>query len=172
MIVLGIDPGARTGLALYGTNDANRPQLIDAVSIDWGETGQEVKDRLKLWQKIIPHLDLVAVEIPRQGGALFRHGRAIPSQMGKALKMARNVGACYAKAESLAGYCEGLGLKVVRKEPASGGTKRGVTAETWKAIFPEFQRQTSEHSRDAALLARRVWDAARFMARIEDGKGA
>lgn len=168
MIVLAVDPGARTGLALYGkVNSGGLPFLHKAMTLSWSHPGNEVKAQLRAWAELW-HPDLVAVEIPRQRGAIFQHDRRlIGKTLGAALRMAKNVGECYAKATEIAAFAEGLGLKVVRKEPASGGTKKQNPLPVWRARFPEFRGKTSEHARDAALLAFRVYNAAMFMSRIE-----
>lgn len=161
MMILALDPGAHVGLALYGSTDPRMgPELHLCETYAWGDNGENIKARLRALHAS-HRVDLVAVEIPRQAGALFRHGRDVGG-IGRALKMAKNVGQCAAKAEGLASFCEALGWTVVRKEPATGNTKCQNTPEIWQAKFPEWKSRTSEHARDAALLAQRVYAQARF----------
>ena len=154
MNILAFDPGCETGVALYSG------KLLLCKTLHYGGLGEEVKALVREIARTF-RVDLVAVEVPRAGAAAFGF-RLRGQSPASAAMIARNVGACAAKAEAIAGFCEGLGLKVVRKEPASGGTKRQNPLPIWRARFPEWKARTSQHARDAALLAERVWKQEKF----------
>lgn len=147
MIVIGVDPGAMTGLAVVADG-----QLTDAVTIPWrtapsSEPGAGVKAWLREAREAGQSMKVI-VEVP-VAGYFERRGVSRRGQY----RIAQNVGECRAKAEVIAGFCEGLGYTVIRKSPIRGGTKRAIALATWRAIFKWVGRAPSSHARDAAVLA-------------------
>lgn len=151
MIVLGIDPGHSTGIALYGSDG------LICRTATWGEDGAAVYDILRPLVMLARGADgkndvLAVVEMPAP--AYFPRKKV--SQRTN-YKIAMDVGQCAQKAAMLAGFLRGLGLEVVEQKPLRGGTKRRITVPLWKAMFPEYKGRTSNHARDAAVIAQREY---------------
>ena len=144
-IVIGIDPGAQTGIALIWDG-----VLRHMRTMAWEDGGLAIKSHLAILAETYEsRKPSVVIEIP--GPRFFRReGLSHAAQ----LKISRNVGECKAKAVELAAFCEGLGMKVRRREPIRGGTKRKVTGAMWRGLFKWEWRLPGSHARDAAMLAR------------------
>jgi hypothetical protein len=151
--IIGIDPGSRTGLAFI--RDGKLAKCYTASM-----------DDLNLGLAIValfggPENVLVVIEEPPKG--IFPR----PGQNARAMmRIARNVGQCQARADEIARRAREIGCEVRMMPPIRGGTKRKVTPEAWRAMFPEWTGRTpSNHARDSAMLARR----AAVMEKIQEG---
>ena len=142
MIVIGVDPGARTGFA-----------VVDDGRLVAASTHRAEMAAVALSGHIMEYeVGFVAIEIP--GAGIY----ARPGQNARAMcRIARNVGQCQERAEQLCRMAEQMGCEVVRVHPKRGGTKRAWPATVWRSHFCWVGRMPSNHARDAALLAERVW---------------
>jgi len=160
VIVLGIDPGHSTGIAAYGPLG-----LYWARTITYGEDGAAVLEALRLFvtthqcwnnNRMVP--DVVAV-IEEPAKPYFQ--RQVSQRAN--YRIAGNVGECRAKAHALAGMLRALGVEVKLQAPIRGGTKRRITVPMWTAMFPEYKGRTSNHARDAAVIAQREYQRRKFL---------
>ena len=150
MTVLGIDPGVSTGLALYGPDG-----LSWARTVAYGEDGAAVLAALRT---VLTPETVAVVEQPT--AAYFQ--RRVSQRAN--YRIAGNVGECRAKAHALAGMLRALGVEVQMQAPLRGGTKRRLTPVMWAALFPEYRGRTSNHARDAAVIAQREYQRRKFLA--------
>lgn len=147
MIVIGIDPGAQTGIALL------TPAGVVCRTVSWGADGAAVYAVLRPMVALARGEDGkgdVSAVVETPGPAYF------PRRVNQRAnyKIAMNVGECAAKAAALAGFLRGMGLAVTERRPLAGRTKRRLTVAEWRALFPAYQgRPPSGHARDAACLA-------------------
>lgn len=136
MRIIGIDPGARTGIACYLPSE---DRLLYARTTTFWDAYDEVTQHGT--REVV-----VVVEDPAQIRPVFEHDTRDERQREK---IAQNVGINKAHATLLVEGLERLGYTVRRRRP--GGKK-------WNAKF--FRRitgypgRTSEHARDAARF---VW---------------
>ena len=137
---IGIDPGRKTGLAVW---DAKLSTF-------------ELLDTLDFWQTVdlvttaYPPLSTVLViEDPGMNKPTFGHGEAARR---KREKISRNVGWNQCEAALLIEGFERLGYEVRRVRPqGKKGEKRKWNAAKFRAITG-YTKRTSEHSRDAGML--------------------
>jgi len=132
MIVLGIDPGQRTGLALYISG------TLTSVST---ATPAGALERIR---ELRP--GLVVLEDSREQSAVFSRGVS-PRAM---LKIARNVGEIDHQCRTIVELCAELGIEVVQVSPLRKGAKYGANHMRgmcgWTA-------RSNQHERDAAAVA-------------------
>lgn len=129
MILLGIDPGANTGLALYrdsklvGMRTVTPLLLIDAL------------------RQVCP--DIVVMEDSRLQ-------RAVWHKSPGAIKIARDVGRIDGWCDLIEAACTHMGTDLIKISPKDKGAKLDAVAfqaaTGWKG-------QTNAHERDAAMVA-------------------
>lgn len=129
MIVLGIDPGVNTGLALYrdsklvGMRTVTPLRLIDAL------------------RQVCP--DMVVMEDSRLQGAVWHKSPG-------AVKIARDVGRIDGWCDLIEAACTHMGTDLIKISPKDKGAKLDAVAfqaaTGWKG-------QTNAHERDAAMVA-------------------
>jgi hypothetical protein len=143
MIVIGVDPGCRTGLAV-----SCHRSLVHCSTVDAENAAPALRFLVDRYKP-----DLVAIEIP----GIHIHQRQGLSQHAM-LKIARSVGQLQERAENLAAMCEKAGVKTRRCKPIKGGTKKSMPAEAWRVAYHwgTTRRLPSNHARDAAMLAHRI----------------
>ena len=151
LIVLGIDPGYRTGYCIW-----NGDKILKITTTS--------KDRMFTVLKQIKEEGLVSVvgiEVSTKTHIYQREGvnqRAM-------LRIAQNVGANRAEALRLVGIAMGLGFEVVQMEPKN--TKMDPL------LFQKitgYTKRCSNHARDAYGIARRVYQDYYFKSRIQEAK--
>lgn len=139
MIILGIDPGANTGVATYHGG------------------------KLTSLQTIQPHRIPEIIRATGVGRVVFEDSRLISHMFTTvksrpaALKMARNVGEIDAWCRLITATCEDIGIPAHGISPKSKGAKldakQFATATGWTA-------RSNEHERDGAMVAWRFRSAA------------
>ena len=138
-IILGIDPGVNTGIAIF-----KRGALYTLVTIAPHQIGSFITDSAP---------SRVIFEDSRLTSFMFNQVKSRPA----ALKMARNVGEIDAWCRVITSVCADLRI------PAHGISPAGKGA---KVKAPEFARITgwlaksNEHERDAAMVAFKYRGAA------------
>lgn len=136
MNVIGIDPGAHTGFALW---DAAHLQLRRVESMSIAEAQQEIREAW--WNQT---LDLVIVEDARKR-TFFRRMDILQAKYGAAVR--EGAGSAKREASIWEEFLKILGVPYVMLSPRRTKTKA-----------PRFQLQTgwkgrtNEHARDAAML--------------------
>lgn len=138
MIVLGVDPGAHTGIALF-------------------ENG-----KLLELKTVAPHqihaalLDMAPSRVIFEDSRLQSHTWTQTTNRAASLKMARNVGEIDAWCKLIVGLCETL------KIPAHGISPQGKGAKLDAAKFAEltgWAGKSNQHERDAGIVAWRYRSA-------------
>jgi len=130
--IIGLDPGASTGVAVYIGGKLNRLETIEPWQIP------------KLFDGF--RVDRVVFEDSRLTSFMFT---SVPSRAA-ALKMARNVGEIDAWSKLICAVCEQLNIPAHGISPKQKGAKLDAKA---------FERLTgwtgpsNEHTRDAAAVA-------------------
>lgn len=130
--LIGLDPGASTGVAVYIGGKLNRLETIEPWQIP------------KLFDGF--RVDRVVFEDSRLTSFMFTN---VPSRAA-ALKMARNVGEIDAWSKLICAVCEQLNIPAHSISPKQKGAKLDAKA---------FERLTgwtgpsNEHTRDAAAVA-------------------
>ena len=133
-ILVGIDPGTHTGLALYDAGEA-RLEAVTALPF-W-----EAAERLRAAR---PRVAAVVVEDARRVGLYARHRKLAGPKRDRA---ARSVGMIDRDVALWLDLCRRLGLPVATVEP----TRSKWDAETFRRVTGWTER-TNEHGRDAARL--------------------
>lgn len=136
MIVVGIDPGVNTGLAVWDTSSR---QFLDIRCSGIVDAMDYLRDLQKERQ-----IGLVVFEDARKR-------KWIPREKDLAEFRGRAMGAGSVKRDSAIWeeWCRGYGIDFVATPPRQGMTKwtdlafRGITG---------YDRRTNEHGRDAAML--------------------
>ena len=139
MIILGIDPGANTGVATYHDGKLTSLQTIQPHRIP----------------EIIRATGVgrVVFEDSRLQTHVWKHVTSRPA----ALKMARNIGEIDAWCRLITATCEDIGIPAHGISPKSKGAKldakQFAAATGWTA-------RSNEHERDGAMVAWRFRSAA------------
>lgn len=124
MRVIGIDPGTKTGMAIY---DKKSRSLIDVWITDfWGAYGTILAAK--------EPIDKVIIEVPRCKKNWQGAGAAI------------DVGGIVREAKLLADGIEKLGIVVVRVHP------QGKHDAAYVKKLTGWPKRTNEHTRDAIML--------------------
>jgi len=150
MIVLGLDPGVKTGYALLRETERGRlPEILQHGTVST-EAGDELAPRLKLILDTIDPLvrqaDVAVIEVP----ANITYARSSHA-FGKALNLAsmnlnnRITGA-------IMGQLSLHGVKVVERVSTWNHQNKAGKGAQVLALYRDLGR-TSEHARDAILLA-------------------
>lgn len=147
-MILGIDGGAKTGLALI-----DRGNLIYTKTVKSGD----VLSFLSNLKRIYNYQEAV-IEKPSTKFLYARHftkGNKVLSEGGK-IRLAQNVGMNQQIIKEIVERLESMGIIVLQTQPRRGMSK--WDKEYWKRVFNcgEF-KLPSEHVRDAAILAR-AWE--------------
>lgn len=132
MIVMGIDPGVHTGVAIY------RDARLTALDTFTPYVMPEIFETF--------HPGLVVFEDSRKQSVLWH---AAPNKAAVA-KIARNVGEIDAWCKLIEALCAARGTTVIGLSPKEKGAKKD--AETFARITG-WQSRTNEHERDAGMLA-------------------
>jgi len=134
---LGIDPGSRTGLAVW---DCDREKLLDIRTVAKAEAFDEA---LRLAREHA--VDVILIE--QNKDTVYNRPGQNPRAM---LRIAKNVGQNIAFAEDLARRLRADEFEVELVPPKRDFTKWSLA--TFEAAFGKMGR-VSEHGRDAACLA-------------------
>lgn len=130
--ILGIDPGASTGVAVYIDGKLNRLETIEPWQIPRLFDGFRV--------------DRVVFEDSRLTSFMFT---TAPSRAA-ALKMARNVGEIDAWSKLICAVCEQLNIPAHGISPKQKGAK--LDAKAFERLTG-WTSQSNQHERDAAAVA-------------------
>ena len=149
LIVLGIDPGYRTGYCVW------TGEKIIEISTCKKDKFADILRQFK--QDGI--VTAVGIEVSTRSHIYSRGNLSQPAM----LRIARNIGENKAEAMRLVGLAEGLGFNVVQVEPKN--TK--LDPELFKKITG-YRKRTSSHARDAWVIAKRVYADMYFQSRIEE----
>jgi len=136
--ILGLDPGSRTGLAVWDRTDQ---KLLDIRTVAKAKAFDEA---LRLAREHA--VDIILVE--QNKDTVYNRPGQNPRAM---LRIAKNVGQNIAFAEDLARRLRAEGFTVELVPPIRRGTK--WSRETWEAHMG-YSGRSSSHSRDASILAR------------------
>jgi hypothetical protein len=131
-IIMGIDPGSRTGIAIYTGGALVALETIEPL---------EIAERIK---EIAPAR--VVFEDSRLSSYLWTRGKILPAS----LKMARNVGEVDAWCKLIVAACERLGIPAHGISPKGKGEK--VKADSF-SLTTGWSTRCNEHERDAAMVA-------------------
>lgn len=132
MKILGIDPGQKTGLAIYIDGQLKELRTIGPTTL---------KDAIK---DIAPQR--VVFEDSRLQSATFGRGVS-PAAMRK---IARNVGMVDGICAQIVAICEVLGIPAHGISPKGKGKKRN--ADEFRALT-DWRDTSNQHERDAAMVA-------------------
>ena len=140
LIVVGVDPGANTGIAWY----------VDG-------TLQKIESEASL-QALFFHLHigigLVVFEDSRLQTTFLRQANARAM-----LKIARNVGEIDAYCKLIESECNRLSIKCIGISPKNKGAK--LNSEDFMRLTG-WTRKTNQHERDAAMVAYRFRNGAKL----------
>lgn len=131
MICIGIDPGTRTGLAVWDTREGKFLSL---------ETLPIHRALRKVMEWYYTHDVQVVFEDARQR-TWFGHGDTNAKAQG--------AGSVKRDCSIWEDFCKDYNIPFWAKPPVKGATK--VSADYFKMVS-HYQGRTSEHSRDAAML--------------------
>ena len=134
MIVIGIDPGQSTGVAMF---DKGKLQHLGTLT----------PDQLEPW--LSQHRPaLVIFEDSRKTGKTFTAAKA--RSMAAALKIARNVGEIDRLCKDIEAMCKRLDIECYGVAPLAKGKK--VKADRF-GLLTDWKERSSQHARDAAMVA-------------------
>ena len=149
MRILGIDPGAHTGLAFFDGG-----QLTDLATIE----PHKLERSLAEW-----HPAAVIFEDSRLSSHAWTTAAGAKAV---AIKMARNIGEIDAYCRIIVLLCGELGIAALGISPKDKGAK--LNAASFAAIS-KWDRQSNQHERDAAMVA---WAYRRGLMVNQRGKNA
>lgn len=132
MILLGIDPGQNTGLAIFDGGRLAELRTITPVEIDRAITS------------IMP--GRVVFEDSRLQSAVW----TTSTSKAAAAKMARNLGEIDAWCKLIVAVCAGLDIPAHSVSPLGKGAK--INAERFEQVTG-WTGASNEHTRDAAMVA-------------------
>lgn len=133
MIVLGIDPGLQSGVAIYANGALN--ELMTAQP-------KHVEHYIKS-----VNAGLVVFEDSRLQSTVFAAPNAGPRVR---LKVARNIGEIDAQCREIEALCAALGIRCIGVSPRAKGKK--LNAAEFAALTG-WEYRTNQHQRDAAMVA-------------------
>ena len=131
-VIIGIDPGQRTGIAVYRDGALDRLLTLSPEQVE------------PMLASVRP--SLVAFEDSRQQSAVFARG----TNHRATLKIARNVGEIDQLCRQIEAECNRLGIECVGVSPLRKGAK--LNAERFRALT-DWAGRTNQHMRDAAMVA-------------------
>lgn len=139
MLLIGIDPGRNTGIAIY--NKAER-KLERVFSLSFWEA-------IKFLEQFEGRDDVkVYIENPNLNPSLHKHTAMYG--LNQALKVAQDVGRVKEQAQLLIDWLNAHRLKPVEIKPSkASGTK--IKSPYFNKIT-KYKGRTNEHGRDAAML--------------------
>lgn len=139
MVILGIDPGKQTGIAMYVDG-----QLKDLVALSPERAIYYILDF---------GVDMVVFEDSRMQSTMFRRTAANGRPLGAAaqLKIARDVGGIDAQCRELVAKCEESRVKVIGLSPKQKGAKLNHAQFVLKTGWAGGK--SNQHERDAAMVA-------------------
>lgn len=140
--LIGIDPGASTGVCLY--NRKNKTFSLHTIS-PWEII--DLIDDFLVQSGDPPDRFHVVIEDPRQNATTFRRNVS----MAELLKIAQNVGSNKRDTDWLEYLIQSIGLKVTLVKPVKGNSK--WNRKTVKNLTG-YKGQSNEHTRDALRM---VW---------------
>lgn len=132
MLILGIDPGANTGLAVIRNGVLERLATIEPCDIE-----QELRA-------------LLPARVVFEDSRLQSHTWTKAASRAAAAKMARNVGQVDAWCSLIVGLCAKLGIPAHGISPRDKGAK--IKAEAFAAATG-WTGASNEHTRDACMVA-------------------
>ncbi len=133
-MIVGIDPGASTGVAYFTDGKLRKLQTISPMEIE------------NVLRMAGPSLNRVIFEDSR----LISHMFTTVKNRSAALKMARNVGEIDAWCKLIVAACEHLCIPAHGISPKNKGAK--LDAAQFKAATG-WVEQSNQHNRDAAMVA-------------------
>ena len=133
MILIGVDTGTHTGVAVWNSEDN---EFIDIMTLKLHQAIQLVITMCQIWGK---ENVMILFEDARQR-KWFGHDAEAKKQ-----------GAGYVKRDAVIweDFCTDYGIKFRALPPAKGATK--LSPEYFKALTG-WSKRTSEHARDAAMI--------------------
>lgn len=131
-VIIGLDPGAHTGLAVFQNGSLVELATIKPASI---------YSALVQWQP----RRVVFEDSRLQGHAWTTH-----AARAAALKMARNIGEVDGYCRIIVDYCELLGIMAHGISPKSKGAK--MDADSFRELTG-WTGRTNQHERDATMVA-------------------
>jgi hypothetical protein len=146
-LILGIDPGKDTGIALYNTDDQILEQLTTIEGWQMVSTIMDLISRDKL--------QAVVFEDIRKQSHIFNKGNKL---FNKTLaKRGRNVGSIDTYCEIIEKTCNKCNIPCYGLSPKEKGAKwehkkRDLRNGCFLDYFPYWKGKTNEHNRDAAKL--------------------
>ena len=131
-VILGIDPGANTGVAVFVDG-----QLVELLTIPPHHIERTLRARMP---------SRVVFEDSRLQSHTWTRGKT----QAASSKMARNVGQVDARCSDITEHCAELGIPAHGISPARKGAK--LDAQGFAAVTG-WTGPSNEHSRDAAMVA-------------------
>lgn len=143
-IFIGIDPGVKTGIAVWNSSNGR----FDALkTLTFWEAVEELQQWADLAQEFVPKK--IVVEDPNMISTTFTRQGVFGRSHAK---ISQNVGACKRDAQLIVEKCKSIGFTVVCIAP--GANKYiNLNAQKFKALTG-CDLPSSQHSRDAAAY---VW---------------
>jgi predicted RNase H-like nuclease (RuvC/YqgF family) len=140
MIVIGIDPGQNTGLAVW---DSHRKCIVDAKSLDFWRATDEIL-RIHTVHSTMQRVKVV-IENPNENRPVFAKKGA--DGVNQKLRVAQNVGMNKRDAQLIVEFCQHNKIEYVTVKPTSSKWD----AQTCKALT-KWDKTTNQHVRDAIKL--------------------
>ena len=131
-VILGMDPGANTGVAVFVDG-----QLVELLTIPPHHIERTLRERMP---------SRVVFEDSRLQSHTWTRGKTGAASA----KMARNVGQVDARCADITAHCADLGIPAHGISPAGKGGK--LDARRFAAVTG-WTGPSNEHSRDAAMVA-------------------
>lgn len=147
-LVMGVDPGEQTGIAVY--RDGRLAQLSTIRPAQYGAVLADFMPDLLVIEDSRLQSHVFTAHLPTKAQALS------VAQVRTALKIARNIGMVDGFCSLLVDIADSMGIKVVTVSPKAKGAK--INAERFQRITG-WDGRCNQHERDAAMVAYqyRLW---------------
>ena len=130
-VILGLDPGVHTGLAVF-----QRGELVELATI----SPASIYSALVQWSP---------KRVIFEDSRLQSHSWTTHAARAAALKMARNIGEVDGYCRIIVDYCELLGIMAHGVSPKGKGAK--MDADSFRELTG-WQGRTNQHERDSAMV--------------------
>ena len=140
MILIGIDPGVKTGFAV--TKDK---KIIEILTLDFWKTIERINYYHQLGDRV-----KIYIENPNGNKPVFVKAGANSSQ--SYVKIGQNVGSNKREASLLIEYCKINNIEVVPVIPKKKAISSGKIKEGYFKKITGYDKRCSQHGRDALML--------------------
>lgn len=142
-IFIGIDAGVHCGFAVW---DGASKCFLEVSTLSFWDCIESLKQNADFWAPNGDKMTVVIEDVTQNKLTFYRHDTTHKGME----KISRNVGGVMAYTSLIMEWCERQGVEMIKSRPGKKSMTK-MKAEAFKNLT-KWEKKTSEHSRDAALL--------------------